>query len=70
MLLMKLNQLLSRKKMKKLKKNMMSRKQMFPHDEPQTEQEENSDDSTKSQIKSASSQEGQQPSPKPERVGR
>ena len=49
---------------------MMSRKQMFPHDEPQTEQEENSDDSTKSQIKSASSQEGQQPSPKPERVGR
>ena len=49
---------------------MMSRKQMFSHDEPQTEQEENSDDSTKSQIKSASSQEGQQPSPKPERVGR
>ena len=43
---------------------------MFSHDEPQIEQEENSDNSTKSQIKSASSQEDQQPSPKRERVGR
>ena len=39
---------------------MMSRKQ----------NRKKTDDSTKSQIKSASSQEDQQPSPKRERVGR
>ena len=44
--------------------------QKYSHDKPQTEQEENSDISTKSQTKYVSSQEDQQPSPKRARVSR